>query len=155
MPDRPHLERKALRSDPAGFGEVRGWIARIARAAGEDRAWGRRFALALHEAMTNVHRHSYEGRSDGRIDIRAEIRDDAIEIRVRDYGLRFDSETYVQPDPEQPSDDGGYGISLIRASVDEVRYAVVEHGTEIVLLKRRARSTTPATPVGADRGAHR
>jgi serine/threonine-protein kinase RsbW len=138
-----------MRSDPASFAEARRWIVGIARDAGEGIAWGRPFALALHEAMTNIHRHAYRGRRDGRIDIRAEIGDDAIEVRLRDYGRRFDLESYVEPDLDEPLVEGGYGLVLMRASVDEVRHAVMEHGTEILLRKRR---TTVATLAAATAG---
>lgn len=155
MPERRRIERKALRSDPTLFADVRAWIAGVAREAGEDPAWGRRLALALHEAMTNAHRHAYGGRTDGRIDIRAEIRDDAIEVRLRDYGQPFDPASYVAPVLRRPPGPGGHGIELIRASVDEARHVAVEHGTEIVLRKRRSETRTPAAASETDRRARR
>ena len=155
MRERRRVERQALRSDPSVFGEVRRWVVRIARAAGENGAWSRPLALALHEAMTNAHRHAYRGRRDGRMDIRAEIRDDAIEIRLRHYGRAFDPDSYVAPDLAPPSADGGYGLVLMGASVDEVRHAVAAHGAEILLRKLRTTTGALASTATANEGVGR
>jgi anti-sigma regulatory factor (Ser/Thr protein kinase) len=155
VPERTRIERKALRSDPARFREVRDWIAAVAGESGEDTAWGRRLALALHIAMTGVHRHAYDGRLDGRIDIRAEVLDDAIEVRIRDYGRSSGPDADVTPGPDRSFRSGGDGIALIRASVDEVRHEAVPHGAEIVLRKRRTETRTPAAVGEPDRRACR
>ena len=73
--------------------------------------------LALTEACSNSIRHAYrEGRA-GAVEVRYELHGDRLAVEVADEGNGFDV-----PDPEAGEaelDEGGLGIALIRALVDE------------------------------------
>ena len=73
--------------------------------------------LALTEACSNSIRHAYrEGRA-GAVEVRYELHGDRLAVEVADEGNGFDV-----PDSEAGEaelDEGGLGIALIRALVDE------------------------------------
>ena len=87
--------------------------------------WRLVFTTALGEAAANVVRHAYQ---DGALHgaLRADLLafPDRIEARFTDWGIEFRGDLQA-PAPEGPLDDlpeSGYGLSLIRAAVDELRY---------------------------------
>jgi len=116
---------------------IREWVCERARASGFDEKAIAHIELAVSEAVSNIARHAYEGRSDGRIEAALTVDDVALTLRLRDYGHKFDPASYQSPDLDTPS-EGGYGIFLMRTVMDEVRYETGHaEGTEIVLVKRR------------------
>ena len=78
--------------------------------------------LAVTEACTNSVRHAY-GDNGGTVDIVYELHEDRLVVEVSDDGGGFD------PDEVEEADDlteGGLGIAIIRALVDE--FEVGERG---------------------------
>lgn len=72
--------------------------------------------LALTEACSNSVRHAYR-EADGLVEILFELHADKLVIEVADDGTGFD------PGPERGDDEfaeGGLGIAIIRAIVDEL-----------------------------------
>ena len=139
----------AFESDPARFRQVREWLAAIARRAGLDDGATHDLQVALSEACANAHRHAYAGRRDGRIEIEVRGDAEALEIRVRDFGCRFDPEEIPEPELADPR-EGGYGLFLMRNLMDDVRFAVEGEGTEVVMTKR-LRVPARATRTGGGR----
>lgn len=131
------LEVLSIPSDPARFRDVRGWLERIARAAGLDRRAAQETALAVNEVCANVHRHAYGGSRDGRIDLSAESdrTSGRLRLTVRDYGVPFDVEAV--PAPSAEPQEGGYGVFLIRSLMDHVEFTNMGIGTRVVLVKTR------------------
>ncbi len=72
--------------------------------------------LALTEACSNSVRHAYPGRV-GQVEIVYELHDDRLVIEVADEGEGFD----LAAADEEPGEltEGGLGIAIIRAIVDE------------------------------------
>jgi serine/threonine-protein kinase RsbW len=133
------LEALTIRSDPARFRDARLWISEIARRNGFTEAEAHELSLALNEACANAHAHAYEGRTDGRIDLRVEAASDRVRLTIRDYGVPFDPKTYAPPDLKQAR-EGGYGVYLIRKLMDRVEYQSTAAGTCVVMDKRRRAS---------------
>jgi serine/threonine-protein kinase RsbW len=78
--------------------------------------------LAVTEACSNSVRHAY-GDNGGTVDIVYELHDDRLVVEVSDDGAGFD------PDEVEEADElaeGGLGIAIIRALVDE--FEVGERG---------------------------
>ena len=128
-----------IASDPALFREARAWLAAIASGAGFDSGEVHDVNLALSEACANAHRHAYAGRRDGVIEIDASWDLEALRIRVRDHGVRFDPEAWRPPDLDDPT-EGGYGVFLIRNLMDDVRFRDEGSGMEVVMTKRLRRT---------------
>jgi len=118
-------------------GQFRKWVCEQARVDSFDKEAIVEIALAVSEAVSNIVRHAYEGRSDGRIEATLTVDDTALTLRLRDYGRKFDPDTYQAPDLSNAS-VGGYGIYLMRTVMDEVRYETGHaEGTGLTLVKKR------------------
>ncbi len=119
---------------------MRSWIATIARSAGFSEGETHDLAVALSEVCSNSHRHSYRGRTDGRIDLEAELSNGQLRLTVRDYGAAFDATGDDAPCPPELA-EGGYGLYLIRALTDAVSYTKLGVGTRVVLVKLRRKES--------------
>lgn len=139
----------AVASDPARFRQARAWLAALAQRAGLDEGSTHDLLVAFSEACTNAHRHGYAGRRDGRIEIDVRSEPEALEVRVRDFGRRFDPDDVPEPVFEDPG-EGGYGLFLMRNLMDDVRFAAEGEGTEVVMTKR-VPTRVPAMRAGGGR----
>jgi len=81
-----------------------------------------RLEIAITEVVTNIIRHAYENQKGLKIIIEAELYDNKLMIMVYDWGSEFDPDK-VPPPEFDGSKHGGFGIFLIRESVDEVTYS--------------------------------
>jgi serine/threonine-protein kinase RsbW len=86
-----------------------------------DRQFHDEMITAFGEAFNNIVTHGYFGRSDGMIDVVADLRADEVTIRLMDTGLEVDFASVVAPDLDSMP-EGGMGVFMIRALVDEVTY---------------------------------
>ena len=91
-------------------------------------------ALALTEACANVVQHSGD---DGDYEVAVHIDDDACRISVWDEGGGFE-----MPDLSRPVDptEGGAGLVLMRALVDELAFEQDQDGRHRVTLEKRLES---------------
>ncbi len=97
--------------------------------------------LALTEACSNSVRHAYR-HEDGQVHLAFFLHDEGVTIHIRDEGAGFHEDEVDCPDcrgvPEIKLGEGGMGISIIRAVVDEFNLEwPPEGGTMLVLTKRR------------------
>jgi serine/threonine-protein kinase RsbW len=106
--------------------------------AGHDTTKKTRFRLqvVLSEALSNaIVRGNREDREKW-VDVRAELREDAIRLEVTDEGPGFDPSTVPEPiRPEQLDEATGRGLYLIRQLVDAVEFN--ERGNSICMILRR------------------
>ena len=76
--------------------------------------------VAVQEALTNIVRHSYAGKS-GKIDILFKDFPDRIEMTIRDFGEKFDP-SKIPPPELPPQKPGGLGLYLIKTLMDKAEY---------------------------------
>lgn len=96
--------------------------------------------LAVNEAFTNVIRHSYGGQG-GRVKIRLEDLNDRVEIRIRDFGKKFDP-SKIPPVELPPRKPGGLGLYLIQQLTDKAHYDQgCQSGNELILTKYKKGNT--------------
>ena len=88
--------------------------------------------LALTEACANVVQHSGD---DGDYEVAVRIDDDACRISVWDEGAGFELPDLSQP--VDPTSDGGAGLVLMRALVDELAFESDPDGRHRVTLEKR------------------
>ena len=129
--------------------DVRVWAA--------DRGWSEHqigeIALALDEALSNVIRHGYNGRDDGKMELKvAEYAEDGVEgveIRVRDYCDDVQLEKICGRDLDDVR-PGGLGVHLIYAMMESVKY---EHapGGGLLLIMRKSKNHTAGETEGRQR----
>ena len=96
--------------------------------------------LALTEACSNSVRHAYD-HDDGQVHLAFTLHHDRVIIQIRDEGAGFHEDDVDCPDcqavPGITLGEGGMGISIIRAVVDEFSLErPPEGGTMLVLTKR-------------------
>lgn len=97
--------------------------------------------LALTEACSNSVRHAYN-HSDGQVHLEFTMHADRVTVLIRDEGGGFHDDDVDCPEcrsiPEIHLSEGGMGMSIIRAVVDEFDLRKPESGgTILVLTKRR------------------
>ena len=109
--------------------------------------------LGAIEALTNIVRHGYAGRSDGQLELQYRENADRLELELIDTGSPIPAGKLELADQHvfdfDPNDLGnlpehGMGLSLIRALFDNVEYHSAEGRNRMLLTKyltrRRANS---------------
>jgi anti-sigma regulatory factor (Ser/Thr protein kinase) len=112
------------------------------------RAWGSglgdneeealcRLELAVDEAATNIILHAYEGETGRPIELVIEADSGQACVWLFHHGRDFNPEA-VAPPTFDGTREGGFGLYLIKESVDEVRYLRDDQGRcGICLVKKR------------------
>jgi serine/threonine-protein kinase RsbW len=95
--------------------------------------------LAVTEACSNIIKHAYRGRADQWIHLEAETFPAHVSIRLHHLGAAFDP-SKVRPPTFDGSQTSGFGMYLIRQSVDEVRYYRDERGRNCIALRKVRKS---------------
>jgi serine/threonine-protein kinase RsbW len=92
--------------------------------------------LAVHEACANIVEHAYQGQPDGQIAMACMLTDAParLEIELHDTGQSFDLDQVTLPEPGTVQ-EGGYGLFLIYALLDEVHYLPQPGGNRWRLVK--------------------
>lgn len=132
--------RLSVPSDAAVMAVVRALVDKMASLAGFGEADRSRIVLAIDEACTNIIRHQYEGRTDGRLDIETCLcMDEGLEFLLRDYGPQRDPALFRGRDLKDVR-PGGLGIHIIREVMDSVEYSDAPGGG----MQLRLRKAIPA-----------
>ena len=112
-----------------------------------DRGFRNEMVTAFGEAFNNIVMHGYRDQADGMLDVEAELSAEEMTIRLIDNGLVVDFERVPAPDLDSMP-EGGMGVFLIHAMVDEVAY---QGGTPNVLaLTKRITASATNTPRGPE-----
>lgn len=115
------------------------------KAGGED--FRHAVTTAFGEAYNNVVIHAYRGRTDGVLEVEAEVSPEHITLHLKDTGKSADFEEVALPDLDGLP-EGGLGVYMMRALLDEVVYKA---GTPNVLtLTKRTGGACPP-PTGSPR----
>jgi sigma-B regulation protein RsbU (phosphoserine phosphatase) len=107
-----------FRSCPTNLAAVRGCVESLAASAGFSEEWRFRIVLAVDEALANVIRHGYSGRTDGEIHLRASIPPaGGIRLEIEDQCPPIDPGSVRERDLEEVR-PGGLGWPIIRDTFD-------------------------------------
>ena len=132
-------DRFAMSSTTPAIDDARVWVSAHLRADGAsaDTIW--EVELALTEALSNVIRHAYAGRENGKIELELQLDSERLELEIVHYGEPFDAASYRPPDLDALG-AGGYGLHLIAQLMDEVEQGdAAGQGTCLRLVKHRRR----------------
>lgn len=127
-----------VRAEPTGLSKARQRICNLARKLSLSEEQIIDIHIAVGEAISNAYLHGTPDRGNNTIHLDWHVSDDALTIAVRDEGLGFASGS---PTASAKSTAArGWGIKLMRASMDEVRFGF-DRGAKVTLRKRlRAQS---------------
>jgi serine/threonine-protein kinase RsbW len=79
------------------------------------------FVSAFAEIFNNIVIHAYQRRDGGQIDISIFVERDELAVEISDGGAPFDLSTVARPDLDSLP-EGGMGIHIARALLDEIAY---------------------------------
>lgn len=126
-----------ISSDPARLAEVRKAVEGFVRSRGFDEAAAAQVGLCLNEALANIMRHAYAGRTDQPIVVAADVRGaDDLCVTIRDWGNGVDPSTLPRP-PYDPLTPGGVGLICLQKLMDGVVYTPQPDGMLTTLVKRK------------------
>ena len=94
--------------------------------------------MATIEACLNAFEHSKS--RDQKVYIKFLVKDDALEITVRDYGVGFNPEEVEIPNIQEKLKSQrkrGWGLKIVENLMDSVKIDSHKGGTKIVMIKRR------------------
>lgn len=126
MAANPKIMTKRILSQTGHLSEVRDFISVAAGEFGfsdEDIA---NISLAVDEACTNIIKHAYQNAPDKKIEISVVRSKGNFEVRIVDYGKKFDPTEIHPPDLRQNLAHhrrGGLGVYLMKRLMDEVEYS--------------------------------
>lgn len=123
------LLKMELRSNPETLCVVRNTLAELAQTLGFPEAECRAVVLAVDEALTNIIRHAYQGRTEQPIEAtfrrirvaRDGLEQPALEIVLQDRGVNVDREKLCGRKLEDVK-PGGLGLHFMRESMDTVEF---------------------------------
>jgi len=117
---------------------VRATVAQLVVTVGWSESEARCITMAVDEALANVIRHAYHGRTDARIEMHCRASEDQLEIRIRDTGDAPDRSRICAR--EVGCDRiGGLGTHIIKEVMDAVSYESDKDGNWFTAIKRLRR----------------
>jgi len=134
----PRLELEII-SDPANLAAARKSIESLAASLGFDERDTGEIGLCVNEAIANIIRHAYEGRTDRPIHINASMSKNVLTIALRDWGNGIDP-TQLPKRPYNPLEPGGVGLICLMQWMDEVAYTPQPDGMLTTLTKKLKRT---------------
>jgi anti-sigma regulatory factor (Ser/Thr protein kinase) len=127
-----------MRSNPCYLPLVRATVGQLAAIVGWDEADCRAITLAVDEALANVIRHAYHGRTDGNIELECRAGSGELQFRIQDTGDPPDPALICARDVGCDK-IGGLGTHIIRDVMDAVSYESTSQGNRFTAAKRLRR----------------
>jgi anti-sigma regulatory factor (Ser/Thr protein kinase) len=147
-----------LVSNPIYLCGVREMVAQSAKRLGFADPQCSQIALAVDEALTNIMKHGYERRLDGRIWLKLlptqTSSGPVLEVVIEDEAKQVDPCIIKGRDLEDVR-PGGLGVHIIKEVMDEVRYEKRggdTGGMRLTMIKRQSSSTGPGTTTSNAKG---
>jgi serine/threonine-protein kinase RsbW len=140
-------EETEIRSDLKDLGRARDFVRRFCSTLPESPLDEDRIGeleLAVNEAASNIIKHAYHGRADQRIYLEAEAFPDGVTVRLHHFGDSFDPST-APPPCFDGSRESGFGLYILKKSVDDVRYYRDERGGNCIALVKRHKPSNERT----------
>lgn len=134
------MMKMALSSDPGLLCAVRGAVERLTESIGFPEEDSRAITRAVDEALTNIIRHSYNGRADQPIELyfstvaRENGETNGLEILLCDQGPPVNKDKWCRRALEEVR-PGGLGLHFIEESMDVVEYTRARGTNRLRLVK--------------------
>ena len=147
------LYRMEVASAEVELLSIKDFVQRVCDAAGCTPKETSNIILAIDEACSNIIRHAYGGKPDGKIILEMGIGLGDLMIKIIDFGKSFDFNSVKDPDLNHYVDigkKGGLGIWLIKKVMTRVQYKA--HGDRNELILYRRLSKAPPKELGLKKG---
>ena len=125
-------------SDPANLAAVRKQVEALAASIGFAEKAVAEIGLCVNEAMANIIRHAYAGRTDRPIQLDASATPREMTVTLRDWGNGIDP-SRVPCRPYDPLEPGGVGLICLGQWMDEVTYSPQPDGMLTTLQRKLAK----------------
>ncbi|HKJ38367.1 MAG TPA: ATP-binding protein [Anaerolineales bacterium] len=122
--------------------EIRDFVGEVAQSGGFNDKDVYNIQLSTDEAASNIIEHSYEGVTDGVLEVSCGLKGNAITIILVDQGESFDPSEVPMPNLKADLSErkiGGLGLFLMRKLMDEVYYEAdpKNNRNTLTLIKRK------------------
>ncbi len=132
-------DRVRVKSKVENLYDICDFVLEKAEKAGFDIRERGKIKVTIYEACLNVVEHAYFSNPENDIDVYAGYDQNKLVIIIQDWGESFKFDPSRSYDVEQAVKDrriGGFGLHIIRRSVDEIRYlSDPEEGNRLILVK--------------------
>ena len=133
---RHHLRVKSIAKN---LYSICDFVMDYAEKTGFDKKEVGKIKIAVYEASLNVIEHAYRSNPENWIDVWVEFDAQKISIEIQDYGYSFEGINKKRYDVQSAMDKaqtGGFGLYIIRRSMDEIEYhADEERGNRLIMMK--------------------
>ena len=132
--------RIAIAGSPSAVASALDRIEAQCRAASFDEAAVLELRLVAEEVLTNITKYAYPRGTTAAAEVVLSLTSTEAVLEFRDQGRPFDPLAHPAPDMGAPVPErsvGGLGLPLVRALVDEARYAREGSTNVLRLVKRR------------------
>jgi serine/threonine-protein kinase RsbW len=131
------LELK-ITSDPANYAPTRKTIEAFCRAHGLSDRDSDEIGLCFNEAIANITRHAYAGKTDKPVLVRAIDSNTDLSVSIRDWGNGVNP-AKLPVKPKDPLKPGGLGLICLREMLDELRFDSQPDGMLVTMVKKKAK----------------
>ena len=133
---RHHLRVKSI---PKNLYSICDFVMDYAEKVGFDKKEVGKIKIAVYEASLNVVEHSYHSNPENWIDVWVEVDAQKITIEIQDCGYSFEGISKKRYDVQSAmnkAQTGGFGLYIIRRSMDEIEYHPdEEQGNRLIMIK--------------------
>jgi len=132
-------ERIRVHSKVENLYDICDFVLEKAEKAGFDIREQGKIKVTIYEACLNVVEHAYFSNPEHWIDVYAGYDEQKLVVIIQDWGESFEFDPTREYDVEQAVKDrrtGGFGLHIIRRTVDEIKYlSDPENGNRLILVK--------------------
>ncbi len=133
---RHHLRVKSISKN---LYSICDFVMDYAEKVGFDKKEVGKIKIAVYEASLNVVEHSYHSNPENWIDVWVEVDAQKITIEIQDCGYSFEGiskKRYDVQNAMNKAQTGGFGLYIIRRSMDEIEYHPdEEQGNRLIMIK--------------------
>lgn len=133
------LDRIRVHSSVKNLYDICDFVLEKAEQAGFDLRERGKIKVTIYEACLNVVEHAYFSNPENWIDVYAGYDENKLVIIIQDWGESFKFDPTRPYDVEQAVKDrrtGGFGLHIIRRSIDEIKYlSDPDKGNRLILVK--------------------
>ena len=119
--------------------KVTEFISQLAVHAGMEPLEISKLKIAVYEACLNVIEHGYRFEPDQSLEVKVKRHASKLEVQILDWGQAFDLYTDDPYDVDRAFEEkqkGGYGLFIIKRSVDDIQYSAnAINGNQLTLIK--------------------